>query len=193
MNYGGNGKRFNTGLHALPGKPVTVGIPEGAAGRGLTVEIGIHVDANWHHEVWRRFPDVMRRDRLDKARTVTANPFGGLISIVVPPGAALGQVAVEIDGAVEAPHFVLGEDDAAGWARLRELPGAWGYIESPLMSVISAPRDAGLGRCPGGGRALAAGDGDSRPLHGLRGGTQARRRSPMSRSRWATAMPATPS
>lgn len=140
MNHGGAGKRVNTGLYALPGKPIVVGIPEGAAGQGLAVEIGIHVDANWHHEVWRRFPDVMRRDRLDRARTVTANPFGGLVSIIVPPGARLGQVPVEIDGAVEAPHFRLGEDDAADWDRLRELPGAWGFIESPLMSVYVSRR-----------------------------------------------------
>lgn len=140
VNYGGNGKRVNTGLYALPGRPITVGIPEGAAGKGLSVEIGIHVDANWHHAVWQRFPDVMRRDRLDKARTVTANPFGGLVSIIVPPAAALGEVPVEIDGAVEAPHFVLGRDAAADWARLKQLPGAWGSIESPLMSVYVSRR-----------------------------------------------------
>lgn len=135
MNYGGAGRRVNTGLYALPGRPVIVTIPPAAASQGLAVEIGIHVDANWHHDVWRRFPDIMRRDPLSAPRTVTANPFGGLVSIIVPPGAALGPIAITIDGAVAAPHFSLGKDDPADWARLKQLPGAWGYIESPLMSV----------------------------------------------------------
>ncbi len=140
LNYGGAGKRVNTGLYALPGRPVIVTIPSTAAGQGLAVEIGIHVDANWHHGAWRRFPDIMRRDPLSAPRTVTANPFGGLVSIIVPPGASLGRIMVNIDGAVEAPHFSLGEDDPADWARLKQLPGAWGYIESPLMSVYVSRR-----------------------------------------------------
>lgn len=140
MNHGGAGKRVNSGLYALPGRPVIVTIPSTAAGQGLAVEIGIHVDANWHHDVWRRFPDVMRRDPLSAPRTVTSNPFGGLVSIIVPPGAALGPIAITIDGAVEAPHFSLGKDDPADWARLKQLPGAWGYIESPLMSVYVSRR-----------------------------------------------------
>ncbi|HRA21014.1 MAG TPA: M60 family metallopeptidase [Anaerolineae bacterium] len=140
MNHGGAGTRVNTGLYALPGRSVIVTVPPEAAGKGLAVEIGIHVDANWHHDVWRRFPDIMRRDPLSAPRTVTANPFGGLVSIIVPPGAALGRIAVNIDGAVAAPHFSLGKDDAADWDRLKALPGAWGYIESPLMSVYVSRR-----------------------------------------------------
>lgn len=140
LNYGGAGKRVNTGLYALPGRPVIVTIPMAAVGQGLAVEVGIHVDANWHHDVWRRFPDIMRRDPLSAPRTVSANPFGGLVSIIVPPGAALGPIAITIDGAVAAPHFSLGKDDPADWARLKQLPGAWGYIESPLMSVYVSRR-----------------------------------------------------
>jgi hypothetical protein len=124
--------RVGTGVYAKPGVPVRVRVPDAAVGSGLKVEIGIHVDANWNLGTWRRFPEISKSVELTGSETVVANAFGGLVSILVPADCALGRVRVEVSGGVEAPVFVLGRTSEAEWhSRVKQSPGAWGYIETP--------------------------------------------------------------
>lgn len=132
---------INTGLYARPGQPVVVTIPTAATSAGLKAEIGIHIDRNWNLNSWHRAPQVTRSAQLQQPVTKTGNAFGGLISILVPKNCTLGPTEVTITGAVEAPTFTLGKNTDAEWnSRLKNAPGAWGYIETPKWTGF-VPRE----------------------------------------------------
>jgi hypothetical protein len=123
---------INTGLYARPGQPIIVTIPDAAKLAGLKVEIGIHIDRNWNLKSWHRAPQMTRTEELKQPVTKAGNAFGGLVSILVPENCTLGKSQVTITGAVEAPVFTLGQTTESDWnARIKNAPGAWGYIETP--------------------------------------------------------------
>jgi hypothetical protein len=139
INHGEQGLWVPTGLYARPGEVVKVSIPADKTAAGLVVLVGVHVDENFHHEIWTRYPKVVRRDPLNQPVTETGCAFGGLVTIVVPAGAQLGPFPVTIQGAVEAPYFQYGITSNEEWnRRLRDLPGAWGVLESPSMTLYVA-------------------------------------------------------
>ena len=128
----GEKTRISTGLYARPGVPITIDLPDSAKAAGLKLEIGIHVDANWGLDDWKRFPEITRIIPLEAAHTTAANAFGGLVSILVPENCSAGALTAAIKGAIEAPVFTLGKTTEADWnAKLKHAPGAWGYIETP--------------------------------------------------------------
>lgn len=129
MNQGSRGRRVETRLYAAPGATLTVTIPADKVSAGLSLDIGCHIDENFHLDQWNRFPKVTRRIPLNQTTVQCGNVFGGLVWIVVPAGANLGNFNVGISGALEAPCFQLGVDTDATWnATLKNLPGAWGCI-----------------------------------------------------------------
>ena len=129
MNQGTRGRRVETRLYAAPGATLTVTIPSDKVAAGLALDIGCHIDENFHLGQWNRFPKVTRRIPLTQAVTETGNVFGGLVWLVIPEGASLGNFNVSVSGALEAPCFQLGVDTDATWnASLKNLPGAWGCI-----------------------------------------------------------------
>ena len=129
----------STGLYAAPGERIEVRLPAEAAGKGLSVQIGCHTDGIWHLDTWRRCPEIVRRYALAEPVTPAANAFGGLVYIDVPGGSQLGTVAVEIAGAIEAPHFVMGRTDPAEWRReVRGRPAPWAEMETPSI-VLTVP------------------------------------------------------
>ncbi len=129
MNWGDRGRRIETRLYAAPGATLTVTIPSHLINAGLKLEIGCHVDVNFHLSNWRRFPKVTRSVPLNQTVVQTGNVFGGLVWINIPTGASLGSFDVSIAGALEAPSFQLGVDTDEDWNdRLKNLPGAWGVI-----------------------------------------------------------------
>ncbi len=131
INSGRRGVRINTGLYAIPGRPITVTLPESAIEARLVVQIGVHVDRTFHLPKWHRFPQLSREWKLNQATIQAGCAFGGLVIIGVPPGCNLGRTEVRISGAVQAPAFVLGESSPAEWnSTLKHAPGAWGYIQS---------------------------------------------------------------
>ena len=130
----GDRTRIATGLYARPGVPVRVTIPKPATAAGLKVELGIHVDKNWNLSSWRRFPEISTLTPLAQEKTLAANAFGGLVSLIVPAGCSLGEVRVLIEGAVAAPVFSLNKTQARDWKVLSAAPGAWGYLETPLWT-----------------------------------------------------------
>jgi hypothetical protein len=149
----------STGLYAAPGEVLTIRVPKEAAGKGLAVRIGAHSDTLWHLPTWRRCPEICRTFLIDKPEVKVANAFGGLVYLVVPRGCRLGKVQVEVDGAVEAPYFVLGRTPIDDWVqRIRYLPAPWaelatskivadiqisaGYMHSgyPIMTHLDAAK-----------------------------------------------------
>lgn len=129
----------STGLYAAPGELVTVTTPaEVAAAGGFHVRVGVHSDGTWGRPEWTRMPVVSRRFPIAAAKTLVANAFGGLIYIEVPPNARLGSVAVEVEGAVAAPLFVLGETDLDEWRNeIRRAPAPWAEIAGRNMIVTT--------------------------------------------------------
>lgn len=140
----------STGMYAAPGEVVTITMPTGGAGDGLSVRIGCHTDSLWHLAEWRRVPEVSRAWRLGAGATRVASAFGGLIYIDVPR-AGKELVEVTISGAVLAPRYVLGKTTPEQWnatgggtgaeATGRHAPAPWGEIETESV-VISVPAAA---------------------------------------------------
>lgn len=141
INWGDRGRRIDTGLYAAPGAVITVTIPANKTSGGVRLDIGCHIDENFHLASWRRFPMVIRNTVLTQAVTQTGNVFGGLIWINIPTGANLGTFDVTVEGAVEAPFFELGKHTDEDWNEtLKHHPGAWG--------AITTGNDPALGNTP---------------------------------------------
>ena len=130
----------STGLYAAPGERVTVTVPAAVAeAGGYHVRVGAHSDGIWGRPHWTRMPEISRRYALSSPALPVANAFGGLIYLEVPDGADQGEIEVAIEGAVEAPRFVLGETDPATWReRIRHAPAPWAEIEGHAM-IVTAP------------------------------------------------------
>lgn len=141
MNQGGRPTRTETGLYASPGAVITVTIPAGLVADGLEV----HIAGNGTQDTtfnggnsgnWTFFPKLWRRVALTSPVTQTGNVFGGLITIMVPAGKSLGTFNVTIDGAIEAPAFVLGQTTDAQWnGGLSSKPAPYGYLQTPKLTL----------------------------------------------------------
>ncbi len=128
----------STGLYAAPGDVVEIRFPKTIDIRGHAVRIGAHIDELYHHDSWKRAPQISRRFRLSAHETRVVNAFGGLIYIECP-GDAKSMTDVSISGAVEAPHFVLGKTNVDDWKRrIRYLPGPWAELASSKI-VVTVP------------------------------------------------------
>ena len=87
-------------------------------------------------------PEISRRFPVSSPTTGVANAFGGLIYIEVSSDVDIGKVDVEIEGAVAAPLFVLGETDPAAWrAEIRHAPAPWAEIAGRNMIVTTDARE----------------------------------------------------
>ncbi|KAF0243232.1 MAG: hypothetical protein FD180_3497 [Planctomycetota bacterium] len=128
----------STGLYVPAGQPVTVTVPEAAAGAKLSLRIGAHTDTIFHLDVWPRAPDVSSEIPVTAAKTVAASPFGGLLYLVIPEKCALGTFSIHVSGAVEAPYYVLGKTTLDSWKRLRGAPGPWAELGSSKV-ILTVP------------------------------------------------------
>jgi len=140
----------STGLYAPPGEPVTVEIPPRFVRAGLHLQIGCHTDTLWHLDELLRAPEIANAFPLDSPKTLVANPFGGLIYVVVPAARSsrdgivpeqfgweitpLVRVPtpfnVRITGAVHAPRYVHGLTPVDQW---RE---GFRYIPVPMAELV---------------------------------------------------------
>ena len=59
----------STGLYAAPGEMITVTVPESAKAGKLAVRIGAHKDRNWHHDSWRRAPEISKSFAIAATKT----------------------------------------------------------------------------------------------------------------------------
>ena len=129
----------STGMYAAPGELVKVSVPpEVAADGGFMVRVGAHTDGIWPRAEWTRMPEISRRFAVEQETVPVANAFGGLVYLEVPEGVGLGMVKIEVDGAVEAPRFVLNETDPDEWRdTIRHARAPWAEIEGPSMIVTT--------------------------------------------------------
>jgi hypothetical protein len=145
-NYSNAGRslRVSTGAYARAGQTIRVTIPEGAAGQGLRVQIGTHSDQLWGVDAIQRFPQIIRGDALRDAITSSTSAFGGPVYILVPGGTEVGEIAVEIEGAVCAAHYIHGETELDEWAeQLETCQAPWVEIETSKV-IFAVQRSEAL-------------------------------------------------
>ncbi len=120
--------RQSLGLYAAPGAKITVSM-EGddlkIKERGFSVLIGAHSDVLYSalggRKSAQRLPNLVRSFPLESAKTLAANPVGGLVYIVTKTGTVPGKmpvdhnnppvfdpVKVSVEGAVASPLFWRG-------------------------------------------------------------------------------------
>ncbi len=127
------------GLYAAPGVPVTIKLPDGVSPQGLSVRIGSHTDKLWNLDSWKRYPEISRIFPLQAGETRVANPFGGLVYVVVPGKIAAQNVEVTVSGAFAAPLFVKGVSDVNEWKNtIRWAPGPWAEIQADNI-ILTVP------------------------------------------------------
>lgn len=134
----------STGLYAPPGAALMVRVQAepGSRSHGLGLRIGPHTDDLRHLPTWKRPPRISRHVVLSgRGEERVGSPFGGLIYVDVPAGRS-GVVEVEIDGAVEAPLFVLGETTAEQWQAARRAAGPWAELVVPGRVVLTTTSEA---------------------------------------------------
>lgn len=143
--YAGAGEPVwrGTGLYVPPGEVVTVTLPAGWEGQGLSARIGAHPDTLWHLGSWSRHPDVSRVWEFAAAETRIASGFGGPLYVRVPAGLALGEGELTVAGAVEYARFVTGADPAAFRVRLDDAPVAEFEGARFILTVPAAEVPAG--------------------------------------------------
>lgn len=129
----------STGLYAVPGEVVRVKVPNDAIGKKLLVRIGSHSDRLWEKDRWNRCPEVCSRFSVNDEQVVAASAFGGLIYVEVPRDCSLGRLEIEIDGAVEAPSFVLDETDLDSWqSEIRARKAPWAELAGRKI-ILTVP------------------------------------------------------
>ena len=131
----------STGLYAPPGEPVRVTFPGGIRPGRYRVIVGCHTDNVARRPRWARFPRISRSFPVERGGTLTVgNVFGGLIYVDVRKTAAGGPpFRVKIQGAVEAPFFVLGKTTLREWkTSVRNRPAPFGEIAGERL-ILSLP------------------------------------------------------
>ncbi len=133
----------STGLYAAPGDQVIVKVPEAAADKGFAVQISGHTDDIGGKGTWLRMPRVARRYKIEAETTTVASPFGGALYIDVGGKTPnMNDFDVTIDGAIEAPYFVLGETTDEEWANeQRTKPAPYAELCSEHL-IFSMPKSA---------------------------------------------------
>lgn len=138
----------STGLYAAPGAKIKVMMPADAlpvagAKSKLKLQIGCHRDELWHLDAWKRVPDIVRTFDLDQKEVTAANAFGGPVYLDIPVSMNArrkdGGLVITIDGAVEAPRFILGKTSNDEWkTRERNLPAPWAELETEKV-ILTIP------------------------------------------------------
>ncbi|MGI9428426.1 MAG: M60 family metallopeptidase [Bythopirellula sp.] len=138
---------LDTGMYAAPGDLVTLTLPSSMVGQGYSIRLGGHVDNISSRSSWNRVPfGVSRSFTIDSTTVEVVSAFGGAIYIDVGGQAAgtapnLGNIVLTIGGAIESPHFVLGQTTDADWIdTIRNNPGPYAEFVSEHLafSVPSA-------------------------------------------------------
>ncbi|MBK1827208.1 cadherin domain-containing protein [Haloferula rosea] len=106
---------IDTGLYAAPGEPVDITVPAALAGIGMQVRIG-HLRTDTGDSNYYTMPYQQLTFEVDSTTVEVGSPHGGLLMFVAPSGVEWATShSVQVDGAVEAPYFVLGEHSNADW------------------------------------------------------------------------------
>lgn len=127
----------STGVYALPGKPVTVTLPENLANAKLNLIVGHHVNAGVHQDPpLLSTPDTTRHFPLAGAKTTVTSPHGGIVFLQVPKEVALKKTPVTFENVIEAPRFILGQTSNKDWQTIRNAPAPWGELISENLLLL---------------------------------------------------------
>ncbi|MBP46542.1 MAG: hypothetical protein CMH53_01235 [Myxococcales bacterium] len=122
------GARRPTGLYAPAGKELTITLSQDLTNKGLRLLIGAHSDKLWNKDKIERHPNITRSWPLTQTQSTVSSIYGGPIYIQVPVGSNLATVSVTIDGAVQAPLFILGKTTPSQWLQSRDAPAPWAEL-----------------------------------------------------------------
>lgn len=131
--------RHSLGLYAAPAAPITLRFGKDAVlPPDLRVRLGAHSDNIARRSAWPRMPRISRVFPVSGPQLKVANAYGGLVYIEVPNGAD-GELTVAVDGAIDAPLFVLGQTDVAAWRQtIRNAPGPWAELAADKI-ILTVP------------------------------------------------------
>jgi len=127
----------STGLYGVPGELIIATVPAENTNAQFLLRIGGHVDNISPRDEWKRPPEVHWSWALDAERVMAASPFGGALYIDVGTNHRdMDPFEIIIEGAVEAPYFVLGETTDEAWINgLRDAPGPYAELVSERVAI----------------------------------------------------------
>lgn len=136
-----------TGTYLAPGSWATVTVPEELVGQDFWVRVGAHEWDLTEKPRFKRLDRISKKFPIDTSAVVVFNPLGGAISILVPYGAAEGNVEVSVNNALEAPFFSTKSFDVTiDPAAELDKPAPWAVFESenvmytvPVHTIEDAP------------------------------------------------------
>ncbi len=143
---------YTTGLYAAPGELVYIEVPSEMVGIGAKIRLSTWNDDLSGRSEWDRAPYAISRIYdIDEPIIKVAGAFGGLIYLDVPLGTQAQTVTLKIDGAIEAPHFILGETTNDEWVNeIRDNPAPFGvlaagnielYLPSDILRTLDNPTE----------------------------------------------------
>ncbi|KAG2496962.1 hypothetical protein HYH03_004968 [Edaphochlamys debaryana] len=127
-------------FHPTPGQAATITVSANAVNKGLMVQIGSQTDDLNDYRAFKRVPVIFNRFPITSISRTIANPMGGLIYIVVPPGTNLGAVTVTLTNVIQAPRYVAGRTTLAQWNAMKAVPvpAPWTEFESRTL-ILQVP------------------------------------------------------
>ncbi|RZK72532.1 MAG: hypothetical protein EOO92_19770, partial [Pedobacter sp.] len=128
----------STGLYVPAGETVKITVPD--LNEFMEAQIGIHDDDVTHlDKITRIGTNLVKKFKLNKGTTEIFSPFGGLLMINIGDTSALKKLTIQVDGAVEAPYFRLGETTEEEWiASVRNNPAPWAELATDKI-VLTVP------------------------------------------------------
>ncbi len=138
MNQASLPTRIETGLYAAPGDIVTITLPADKTAAGLQVHLAANgtESTTFAASSWNMFPKTWRRQSLNAVNNQVGNTFGGLVTILVPPGSNLGNFDITISNVLGSPSFRLGTDSDADWNNtIKNNPAPWGCVQTSKLTL----------------------------------------------------------
>ena len=127
----------DTGMYAAPAEIVTITVPASMVNAGLKVQIS-HLRTKTGSSEYKVMQKQVFTTDITSTTIQVANPHGGLIAIVVPQGKEITSAqSIQINGAVRAPYFKLGETTDAAWnAGIRDRDVPFSVFVSDKVTLV---------------------------------------------------------
>ena len=128
---------IDTGLYAAPGEIVEVVVPAPLVGIGLQVRIG-HLRTDTDDTNYLTMPYQQLTFEIGQTEIQVGSPHGGLIMFNAPAGTQwTGDQNIEVNGAVQAPYFVLGQTTNDDWVNgIRDRGTPFGVLASESTVLV---------------------------------------------------------
>ena len=130
----------STGVYALPGVAATITLPKELADKGLSLQIGHHIEPK-DKATLVSMPSTTLHQALTKEKTSFASPHGGLVFLKVPQKVELKASPFIFEKVLAAPRFVLGKTKAKDWKKIQQSPAPWGELVAPHIVLLVKSED----------------------------------------------------